>query len=86
MKCRILLYLPSYPEEKQSMIIHACMALHNFIGENDIEDADFVRYKNDKTFVTSHGRRGANVHLGDEDVNMNVFRDKIADALFARRR
>lgn len=31
MKWRVLLDLPSYPIEKQSKIIIACMALHNFI-------------------------------------------------------
>jgi hypothetical protein len=31
LKWGILLDLPNYPMLKQSKIIHACMALHNFI-------------------------------------------------------
>jgi len=38
MKWRTLLQLPSYPIEKQSKIIVACMALHNFIRDNAIND------------------------------------------------
>jgi len=41
LKWRILLNLPSYPVNKQSKIIVACMALHNFIREADLEDPDF---------------------------------------------
>ena len=33
-KWRILLDLPSYPMPKQSQIIIACMALHNFIRDS----------------------------------------------------
>ena len=38
MKWRILKNLPSYPVNKQSKIIVACMALHNFIRECDLQD------------------------------------------------
>ena len=41
MKWRILLNLPSYLVNKQSKIIFACMALHNFIRECDLEDPHF---------------------------------------------
>ena len=32
-KWRILLHMPSYPPPKQSQIISACMAIHNYIRE-----------------------------------------------------
>ena len=41
MKRRILLELPSYPMVKQSKIIHACMALHNFIRDSALPDIEF---------------------------------------------
>jgi hypothetical protein len=41
MKWRILLHLPSYPIEKQSKIIVACMTLHNFIRGHNLDDSDF---------------------------------------------
>jgi len=41
LKWRILLNLPSYPVNKQSKIIVACMAPHNFIRECDLEDPHF---------------------------------------------
>ena len=41
MKWHILLKLPKYSVNKQSKIIVACMALHNFIRDNNINDADF---------------------------------------------
>ena len=41
MKWRILLKLPKYSVNKQSKIIVACMTLHNFIRDNNINDADF---------------------------------------------
>jgi hypothetical protein len=38
MKWRILLDLPSFPMPKQSKIIMACMALHNFIRQSGMMD------------------------------------------------
>ena len=41
MKWPILLNLPSYPVNKQSKIIVACIAFHSFIKECDLEDSHF---------------------------------------------
>jgi hypothetical protein len=41
MKWRILLDLPSYPMLKQAKIIHAFMALHNFIRDSKMVDELF---------------------------------------------
>jgi hypothetical protein len=37
----LLLKLPSYPMAKQTTIILACMAIHNFIRESALGDEDF---------------------------------------------
>lgn len=47
MKWRILLKVPRFPVNKQSQIIVACMALHNFIRETDINDEHFITYVDD---------------------------------------
>jgi hypothetical protein len=84
MKWRILLDLPSYPMLKQSKIIHACMALHNFIRDSKIADELFDQCDRDEDYMpipSTHNASG----LGDEEGAMNDFRDQIANALFARR-
>ena len=89
MKWRILLDLPSYPMPKQSQIIIACMALHNFIRDSFLRDADFDLVDHDENYVpfvegSSFDGNVSNVCHGDEDRNMNEFRDWIADGLFSR--
>ena len=41
MKWRILRGIPSYPMDKQKMIISACMCLHNYIRESALRDEHF---------------------------------------------
>lgn len=53
MKWRILLKVPSYPMKKQSEIIVACMALHNFIRESKIADRDFDLVDPDEDYASS---------------------------------
>ena len=89
MKWRILLDLPSYPMQKQSHIIIACMAMHNFIRDSFLRDVDFDLVDHDENYVpfaegSSSDGNVSNVRHGDEDVNMNEFRDWIADGLFSR--
>jgi len=62
MKLCILLQLHGYPIEKQSMIIFACMALHNFIRDNDINDEHF------ETFVEDIRGVGSQVAIADGTV------------------
>lgn len=50
MKFRILLNMPSFPEAKQTRIIVACMALHNFIRESRIADREFDACDEDKNY------------------------------------
>ena len=47
MKWHILLNMPKYSVKKQSKIIIAMMALHNFIRDSAIHDADFENYSNE---------------------------------------
>ncbi|XP_062213776.1 uncharacterized protein LOC133914769 [Phragmites australis] len=86
MKWRILLDLPSYHMLKQTRIIHACMTLHNFIRDSAMSDADFDMCDQDENYmpIPSQGS-GENSELGDEEGDMNVLRDSIANALYAMR-
>lgn len=90
MKWRILLDLPSYPMPKQSQIIMACMAIHNFIRESAMADADFDMCDQDENYVpmaeapSSSQGSTQRTRQGDEDRNMKVFRDWIADGVFRR--
>ncbi|XP_072148472.1 protein ALP1-like [Setaria viridis] len=83
MKWRMLLDLPSYPLNKQSKIILASMALHNFIRESNMRDQDFDMCDQDEEYMpmpttAASQASGATNLLGDEDIDMNAFRDAIA--------
>ncbi|XP_004964672.1 uncharacterized protein LOC101786969 [Setaria italica] len=87
MKWRILLGIPSFPMQKQSKIIVACMAIHNFIRENDMADRAFDMCDRDENFipmpqVPNDEGDGINTQAGEEDCNMNAFRDELANALY----
>ncbi|WVZ81841.1 hypothetical protein U9M48_029173 [Paspalum notatum var. saurae] len=85
MKWRILGQLPSYPMPKQSKIITACMGIHNFIGQSALEDTDFDAFDENVVPVENKPRTGRRIATtGDEDNNMNAFRDEIARGLFNR--
>jgi hypothetical protein len=51
MKWQILLDLPSYKMNKQSKIILACMALHNFSRESAMRDQNFDMCDQDEDYV-----------------------------------
>jgi hypothetical protein len=65
-------------------IIIACMALHNFIRESTIADADFERCDNDENYMPLASVSSSQQN-GDEEQDMNDFRDSIANALFNMR-
>jgi len=67
-----LLQLPSYPIEKRSKIIVACMALHNFIRDNAIYDEHLETYVEDSCGV---GSQVPSVDGGGsaDDMNMCTF-------------
>ncbi|XP_024310351.1 protein ALP1-like [Brachypodium distachyon] len=86
-KWRILLDIPSYRVKKQTKIIIACMALHNFIRESEIFDEDFDKCDRDENYmppghvVVTNGWN----HEGQGNVNMNASRQAIANGLMADR-
>lgn len=61
------------------------MALHNFIRESAIADADFDKFDSDDNYLrlSESSVGGSNNNLEDEDRDMNAFRDSIADGLSA---
>jgi hypothetical protein len=81
MKWRILRNVPSYPMEKQTMIIIACMALHNFIRESNLSDVDFDRMAADETYIDEDGDMGASTSQFVDEEDMEDVRDVIAQAL-----
>lgn len=90
-KWRMLRSIPSFPLAKQSKIIVACMALHNFIRENDEADEDFARVEMDEEYVDEghlsddySGAFAAYEEHDQSDDNMNAFRDQLAHALYYR--
>lgn len=95
MKWRILLNMPSYPLEKQMMIIAATMCLHNYIREMDAEDKDFVKCDRNLDYVPTIPSRYAR-HLPSRnasdtstphssDRNMDKFRDDLAKSIYLSR-
>ena len=88
MKWRILLQMPSYAPHKQSQIIVACMALHNFVRTSGIVDRDFDRCDRDENYVPPEASV-SQPHIRqtlarDESAMMNAFRDSIALSLLNR--
>jgi hypothetical protein len=51
MKWQILGHMPSYAPHKQSQIIIAYMALHNFIRMSGLVDKDFDSCDHDENYV-----------------------------------
>jgi hypothetical protein len=85
MKFRILLNMQRFPEDKQTRIIVACMALHNFIRESRIADREFEACDADENYNPMPSSAASTWPEDEplvEDVNMNAFRDDLAHALF----
>lgn len=87
MKWRILQHLPSYKMWKQSMIIIACMALHNFIRDSALVDDLFDMCDANEEYVplVDEASSSQPSGVGSEEPDMNAFRDIIANALMAMR-
>ncbi|KAL6629467.1 hypothetical protein ACP70R_029232 [Stipagrostis hirtigluma subsp. patula] len=88
-KWRILKEIPSFPLGKQTHIIVACMALHNFIRDSAMHDEDFA-YFDEEDEAVGEEKEDIVVDEGSvpEDegntVDMNKFHDELAYALFHR--
>jgi len=77
--------MPRFLEEKQTRIIVACMALHNFIQESRIADREFDACDADENYnpmPSSSASAWSEDEPFVEDINMNAFRDELADTLF----
>ena len=83
MKWRMLREIPSYSTEKQSRIIVACCALHNFIRTSGIQDRHFARCDRDENFVPEEAFEDQPEPkvVEDDSQLMNAFRESIACAL-----
>ena len=80
MNWRILLKMPKYLVTKQSKIIVACMALHNFIEDNSINDAHF------QSHIQEDGTHGPESSSSEEsgsgdDTDMSAMCDAIATTM-----
>jgi hypothetical protein len=88
MKWQILGHMPSYAPHKQSQIIVACMALHNFIRMSGLVDRDFDCCDHDENYVppeaSANQPRCHQAPARDESGMMNAFRDSIALGLLNR--
>ena len=85
MKFRILLNMPRFPENKQTRIIVAYMALHNFIRESRIVDREFDACDADENYNPMPSSSASTWPEDEplvEDININAFRDQLAGALF----
>ena len=70
---------------KQSKIIHACMALHNFIRDSAMANEEFDKCDEDKDYMPLPYSQSTASRLGVEEGSMNTFRDALAYALYTRR-
>ena len=83
MKWRILLNVPSYPMQKQTEIIVATMALHNFIRDSAIADAHFDNYVDVAVEAQGSQPYTEDASASVDETNMGAVRDSIAVALLS---
>jgi hypothetical protein len=94
MKWRILLKMPTYPMDKQKMIVAATMCLHNFIRENSALDEDFQRCDRDPDYIPTISSRyrqhvpqnaSDTSTTGSSSRNINRFSDDVSKVLWKSR-
>ena len=88
-KWRILRDVPQFKIGSQTMIISACMTLHNYIRDSNLRDKEFDKCDADENYmppaVGTTPLLGDDVPTSSDDGNMNTIRDTIATSLFAAR-
>ena len=72
--------------EKQTRIIVACMALHNWIRESNLHDKEFYKCDQNENYMPGDIQPEPSIALpglqiGVDHGNMTVTRESIADAL-----
>jgi hypothetical protein len=82
--------MPSFSPRIQKHIIHACMALHNFICDSKLHDIEFHRCDVDEEYLAHPSNDAAptqvdDVPHGENEETMNTIHIAIADALFSAR-
>jgi hypothetical protein len=73
---------PKYLEMAQGHI-SLSMALHNFIRDSSLADKEFDRCDEDEDYMPMSSSQPSTSQFGDEEGDMNAFRDNIANAIFA---
>ena len=88
-KWRILRDVPHFKVGSQTMIISACMMLHNFIRDSKLRDKEFDKCDDNKNYMPAVSRStpllGDVVPTSSDEGNMNDTRDRIASSLFIAR-
>ena len=88
-KWRILRDVPQYKIASQTMIISACMTLHNFIRDSKLRDKEFDKCDADENYIPGGGRTtpllGDDVALAADENTMNITRERIANSLMVGR-
>jgi hypothetical protein len=66
--------MPSFPLDKQKLIVAATMCLHNFICETSTQDTDFPRCDRDPDYVpTIPARYRRYIHAGDTSTTVRMI-------------
>ncbi|XP_010272252.1 PREDICTED: uncharacterized protein LOC104608081 [Nelumbo nucifera] len=86
----ILKCMPCYPLKTQQLIVVACMAIHNFIRDNQDRDTLFNEFENDEEIEIQHpsetnGEGFDEVAIDNvvQQQEMLLFRQQLADAIYA---
>ena len=81
-----MFHLPSYPQQKKSKIIVACIALHNFIRESQLADIDFDKCDQDENYIPLPVPTTTPTYDSTNEMDsaaMNQFRNWVADGLWS---
>ncbi|XP_010252991.1 PREDICTED: uncharacterized protein LOC104594398 [Nelumbo nucifera] len=86
----ILKCTPCYPLKTQRLMVVACMAIHNFIRDNQDKDTLFNEFENDEEIEIQHlsetnGEGFNEVAIDDvvQQQEMLLLRQQLADAIYA---
>ena len=89
-KWRILKAVPSFSLRAQKKIIIACISLHNYIRDSKLRDEEFDKCDEDEDYIP--GVQPGSVPLQEDTVSaifdtvdMNAYRDTIANSLMVAR-